>query len=69
MSFNVNALTAWVDRVPDTAFSNQIETRTWRLSCAQASITVGGNAEQSLIEQALDFGTSMLPLFKDFGVF
>lgn len=63
------ALTAWVDRIPNVSFSNQLETRTWTLSCAQATITVGGNAEQSALEQALDFGSSMLPLFKEFGVF
>ncbi len=63
------ALTAWVDRIPNVSFSNQLETRTWTLSCAQATITVGGNAEQTMIEQTLDFGASMLPLFKEFGVF
>ncbi len=63
------ALTAWIDRIPNVVFSNQLETRTWVFSCTQASITVGGNAEQNLIEQALDFGVSLLPLFKEFGVF
>jgi hypothetical protein len=62
------ALTAWVDRIPSVSFSNQLETRTWTLSCVQAAITVGGNADQSTIEQALDFGVSLLPLFKEFGV-
>jgi hypothetical protein len=63
------ALTAWVDRLPDTTFASTLETRNWRLHCTQATLTVGGNADQSAVEKALDFGVSLLPLFKDFGVF
>lgn len=62
------ALTCWVENIPEVTFSNKMETRTWTLACTQGSITVGGNAEQSLIEQALDFGSSLLPLFREFGV-
>jgi len=62
------ALTAWVDRIPNVSFGKDLDVRTWTLQCTQATITVGGNADQSMIEKALDFGASLLPMFKEFGV-
>ena len=63
------ALTSWINGWPTVSFSNNLETRTWSFTCTQATLTVGGNAEQNAIEQALDFASSLLPLFKEFGVF
>lgn len=62
------ALTAWIDRLPSVSFSSDLQPRTWVLQCTDASITVGGNADQNLLEKALDFGASVLPLFKTFGL-
>ena len=63
------ALTAWVNRIPDVSFGSTLATRTWTLQCTQASLTVGGNADQNALERALDYGTSLLPMFREFGVF
>ena len=62
------ALTAWVDRLPDVSFGQALSTRTWIIQCTQAAMTVGGNTDQTALEQALDFGVSLLPLFREFGV-
>jgi hypothetical protein len=63
------ALTAWIDRLPSVAFGSELQPRTWIFQCTDATLTVGGNADQNLLEKALDFGASVLPLFKDFGLF
>lgn len=63
------SLSTWVQDVPAVTFSNEIESRTWILGCSQATLNVGGNDEQNLLESIGFFGTSLLPLLKDFGVF
>lgn len=62
------AMTAWIERIPAVAFGNDLQPRTWTIQCTEATITVGGNADQNLLEKALDFGASVLPLFKTFGL-
>jgi hypothetical protein len=65
---NFLALTSWIEDIPNVSFSNGIESRTWVLGCTQATLHVGGNVPQSMMEQALSLGTSMLPLLKNFGI-
>lgn len=62
------SLTTWIEDIPVVNFSNGMETRTWTLGCTQATLHVGGNVPQSLIESAFSMGTSMLPLLKNFGI-
>lgn len=63
------SLTTWIEDIPQVTFSNGMESRTWTFRCSQASLNIGGNAEQSAIESALSFSTQLLPLLNDFGVF
>ncbi len=63
------ALTAWVEDIPRVTFSNGMETRTWVIGCTQASLNVGGNSDLSSAESVAFFGTSLLPLLRDFGLF
>lgn len=63
------AATAWIEEIPDLTFGNTLETRTWTIGCADASIVIGGNEDVSLIEQSILLGASSLPLLQQFGVF
>lgn len=63
------SLTTWVEDIPQVTFSNNMESRTWIFGCSQASLNIGGNDEVSLLESTALFGSSLLPLLKDFGVF
>lgn len=65
---NFFAMTAWVEEIPNVVFANSLSDRTWVLGCAQATLTVGGNADQTAIETALDFGSSLLPLLREWGI-
>lgn len=60
--------TAWVECIPDVTFASKLTEREWVLGCSDATIIVGGNADQSAIERALDMGASLLPLLKEFGI-
>lgn len=60
--------TTWIEEIPDVTFSNQMETRTWVFGCASAALTIGGNANTTEIEDGLLLGSSLLPIFKEFGL-
>lgn len=63
------ASTAWIEQIPEVTFSNQLETRTWTFGCSGAAITIGGNGDTSLLEDALLLGSAGLSVLKQFGVF
>lgn len=63
------ALTAWVEDLPRVSFSGQLETRTWILGCSEVAMNIGGNVDQSLVEQAILLGSSLLPALTQFGGF
>lgn len=60
--------TTWIETIPEVTFSNQMETRTWVLGCAQAALNIGGNAPTSTIEDTVLIGASLLPVFREFGL-
>lgn len=62
------SLSTWIEDLPSVTFSGDLETRTWVLGCAQATLHVGGNEQQALEESVSFFGISLLPLLRDFGV-
>lgn len=61
--------TAWIEQIPDLAFGNELQTRTWVFGCSDAVINFGGNEETSVIEDTLLVASSTLPLLRQFGVF
>jgi hypothetical protein len=63
------AATAWIEQIPEVTFSNQLETRTWTFGCSGAAITIGGNGDTNLLEDALLVGSAGLGVLKQFGVF
>ena len=63
------ALTTWVEDLPRVSFSGQLETRTWILGCSEVAMNIGGNVAQSLVEQAILLGSSLLPALTQFGGF
>lgn len=60
---------AWIEKIPDVTFGNELNTRTWVFGCSDVALTVGGNEDTTDIELALLAGSSTLPLLKNFGVF
>lgn len=63
------ASTAWVEDIPDIVFSNQMETRTWKLAATEATVNIGGNdGSGSDIASILGLGGAMLPMLKTFQV-
>lgn len=60
--------TTWIEQTPDVTFSNKMEDRVWIFGCAQAALTIGGNADTTAIEDAMLLGSSLLPVFKEFGL-
>lgn len=67
-STNFMSLTTWVEDLPQVTFSNDMESRVWTFGCTQATLHIGGNAEQGTIEQGVYYGAAVLPLLKDFGL-
>ena len=60
------AATAWIENIPVVRFANNLSTYTWTFSCSDAIIAVGGNDEQSAVEDALLLGASALPLLTSY---
>ena len=63
------ALEAHVASPPDASFANGMESRTWEIQCTKAAFNLGGKGEQDSLENILSFGSSLLPLLSQFGVF
>lgn len=61
--------TAWIEAIPEVTFGPSLDTRTWTFGCADATLTIGGNGDTSILEDILLMGSSTLPLLKEFGVF
>lgn len=61
------AASAWVESVPDVVFSNQMETRTWTLSCTDVVANIGGNGGSELLA-GLGIATSALNLLSTFSI-
>jgi hypothetical protein len=63
------AATAWIEQIPEVTFGTELSDRTWIFGCSDVALTIGGNEDTSLIEDALLVGSSTLPILKQFGVF
>lgn len=55
------AASCWVEAIPDVVFSNQMETRTWTLSCTDVIANIGGAGTDNLLT-ALGLGAAALPV-------
>jgi len=55
------AASAWVEIIPDIVFSNQMETRTWTLSCTDVIANIGGAGTDNLLT-ALGIGAAVTPV-------
>lgn len=62
------ALTTWITKLPDVSYMADTQDRVWKMGCAQATLMLGGNEDSSLVVQALEFGASLLPMLKTYGV-
>lgn len=60
--------TTWIESIPEVTFSNQMEARTWVFGCNDAGLTIAGNAPKDTVNDALLFGTSLLPALQEFGL-
>ena len=63
------AATAWIEQIPDVEFSSELSERRWVFGCSDVVLTIGGNEDTSLIEDALLVSSTTLPILKQFGVF
>ena len=41
------SMTSWIESIPDSSFSTDVETRTWNIKCSQAVFNLGGNESAS----------------------
>lgn len=58
---------AWVESLPVTQFSTTVTDRTWRLKCAQATLFVGGNEDQSsTMEDVINVLSGLAPSVRQF---
>lgn len=37
------SMTSWIEEMPDSSFSTNVESREWKIKCSQAVFNVGGN--------------------------
>lgn len=61
--------TAWIEKIPEVTFGNELGTRTWVFGCADVAMTIGGNEDTSDLENALLMGSATIPLLQQYGVF
>lgn len=62
------AASAWIDKIPDVDFGQELSTRTWVFGANGGALTIGGNGDTSTIEDALLLGSSVLPVLSEFGL-
>lgn len=63
------ASTAWIEELPNITFSNQLETRCWRLGATDVIVNIGGNNDNgSDLSSILGLGASVLPVLQTFQI-
>jgi len=56
------ATTCWIESIPETSYSKEIESRVWTIYACQATYTIGGNSsDTNLIEDLANAISGSLP--------
>lgn len=52
---------SWIEGVPDTDFSTNIDSRQWTIKCANAVLNIGGNEDETgVIQDIINIGGGLL---------